>query len=221
MSDSRHAMANLLFDAGCIAARADEPFRLPSGWASPVYMDCRRLISFPAIRRAIVLQSLTDLRIAGALEGLHSIVGAESSGIAMAAWLAEKLDLPLLYVRKKPVGHKHIEGVLEPGSRVLLVDDMMAAGQSKMRFLRSLIEAGAVVSDLFVVFSYGTFSAEAALAAHGVRVNALAQWSDVLEVAKTRQIFTRAALDELESFLENPVHWSQKHGGIGAAPTFS
>ncbi len=211
-------VASLLIDSGCVSARSEEPFQLPSGWATPVYMDCRRLISHPAARRAIVS---AGLRRSGALDGVEVVAGGESSGIALAAWWADALGLPMLYVRKKPVGLSHVEGVVQRGSRVLLVDDLMAAGQSKLSFLRSLADAGAVVTDLLVVFSYGTFDAEDLVTRHGVRVHALATWADVLSVAMQRNALPEKVLNELSSFLQDPSRWSQAHGGISRSPTFA
>src|SRR3546814_13334848 len=102
----------------CVTARTDEPFRLPSGWASPVYIDCRRLISFPAVRRDIVRRAQVLLQAKGALDGVASVVGGEASGIALAAGLAGALDLPLQSVRKMHVGESQAEGVLQAGSKV-------------------------------------------------------------------------------------------------------
>src|SRR5512134_874680 len=150
-------VARALLRAGCVTLKSDEPFRLPSGWASPVYMDCRRLISFPEIRRKIVSLGVGLLRARGCLNGVASIAGGEASGIALAAWFAEALDLPLQYVRKKPAGGSQIEGVIQTGERVVLVDDVMAGGRSAVKFCRALAAAGAVVRDVFVVFDYGTF----------------------------------------------------------------
>ncbi len=214
-------IASLLIDAGCVSARSDEPFRLPSGWASPVYMDCRRLISYPEVRRAIVSASLSRLRSAGALDAVDSIAGGEASGIALAAWMAEALNLPMQLVRKRPVGLSHVEGVVQPGSRVLLVDDLMAAGQSKITFIRALADTKAVVKDLLVVFSYGTFDADAMLVQQGVRVHALTTWSDVLAVANKRNVLPLHARQELALFLQNPGQWSQIHGGISRPSYFS
>ncbi len=207
------AVAAALLDAGCVSARRDEPFRLPSGWASPVYIDCRRIISFPALRRRVVDEGLARLRAAGALDGIDAVVGGEASGIALAAWMADALDLPLHYVRKKAAGQSQVEGVLRVGDRLLLVDDMMAGGQTKLRFCRALAAAGAQVRDLFIVFDYGTFPTQALLDPLGVRVHALACWRDVLEVARERQSFAPAILKELQDFLEDPAAWSQAHGG--------
>ncbi|TAL78248.1 MAG: orotate phosphoribosyltransferase [Burkholderiaceae bacterium] len=213
--DSRTVAAALL-DSGCVMTRTDEPFRLPSGWASPVYMDCRRLISFPAVRRDLVSRGLRLLQEHDALNGVAAVAGGEASGIALAAWMAEALDLPLAYVRKKQAGQTRIVGVIKPGDKVIMVDDMMAAGHSKLAFCRALAAAGAVVQDLFVVFDYGTFPTHHILDTLNVRIHALATWRDVLAVARERGDLNVKALSELEEFLHDPGRWSQAHGGIAA-----
>lgn len=216
-SDAKTVAAALL-DAGCVTARSDEPFRLPSGWASPVYIDCRRLISFPALRRDLVRRAQALLQARGALDGIDSVVGGEASGIALAAWLAESLNLPLQYVRKKQVGQSQVEGVLQPGSKALLVDDMMAGGQSKLRFCRALAANQVQVNDLFIVFDYATFPTEQLLGPMGVRVHSLATWRDILAVAQERKDFSQAELDELAEFLRDPAAWSARRGGRGSYP---
>ncbi len=209
------AVAAVLLDAGCVKARTDEPFRLPSGWASPVYMDCRKLISFPAVRRDLVSRGLQLLEERGALKGVASVVGGEASGIALAAWIAEELNLPMQYVRKKQAGQSQIEGLIKPGDKVLLVDDMMAAGHSKVKFCRALAAAGAIVQDLFIIFDYDSFPTGRLMSPLGVAVHALATWRDVLAVARERDDLDARVLDELEEFLSDPPRWSQAHGGLG------
>lgn len=208
------SVAGKLIDAGCVSVRTDEPFRLPSGWASPVYMDCRRLISFPAFRRELVGHAVELLKARGCLEGLASVVGAESSGIALAAWIAEALDLPLAYVRKRPAGKSQIEGVIRPGDKVLLIDDLMAAGHSKAGFCSALASVGAQVADVFVIFDYGCFPTGPLLASFGIEVHALATWRDVLRAAEERG--NLELIRELQEFLNDPPAWSQAHGGRGA-----
>lgn len=210
------AVAAKLIDAGCVSMRTDEPFRLPSGWASPAYIDCRRLISFPALRRELVASAVAQLERAGVTGGVQSVAGGEASGIALAAWIAEALALPLQYVRKRAVGHRQIEGVLRSGDHVLLVDDMMAAGHSKISFAAALRAAGATVQHVFVVFDYGTFDAADTLASLGLQTHALANWTDVLQVARQRGDFPPAALAELDAFLKAPSAWSKAHGGKSA-----
>jgi len=215
----RQKVARILFDTGCVQFKADEPFRLPSGWASPIYMDCRKLISYPAIRRELLGQCLALLRERG-LTGFDSVAGAETSGIAFGALLADALDLPMQYVRKKPRGFgpaTQVEGVLKPGGRVLLVDDVMAGGQSQVSFCRALAAAGAPVKDAFVIFDYGAFPTAELLAPLGVTVHALANWRDMLALARDNGALPAPALAELEEFLRDPVKWSRAHGGIPSA----
>jgi orotate phosphoribosyltransferase len=156
------------------------------------------------------------LRVRGCLEGVSAIAGGEASGIAPAAWLAEALELPLLYVRKKPVGRSQVEGVVAQGDHVLLVDDLMAAGHSKLRFADALREAGAVVKEVFTIFDYGTFDAQTLLAARGLRSHSLSNWADDLSVIGETELVAAAQIAELEQFLADPPSWSQAHGGISA-----
>lgn len=220
--DLSSSVGQALLDAGCVKFRTDEPFRLPSGWASPVYIDCRRLISFPRLRRALIQRGLALLRDRNRLAAIDAVVGAESSGIAFGAWMAEALALPLLYARKEAKGlgpASQIEGAINTGDRVLLVDDMMAAARSKRIFCEALDAAGAVVTDIFVVFDYGTFPTESVLAPWQAEVHALANWQDVLQAARASARVDRRALDELQRFLADPARWSLDHGGIGASET--
>ena len=211
------SVAKALIEARCVQFRVDEPFRLPSGWASPVYMDCRRLISFPRLRHDLVCEALLLLHDRKCLEGIDGIVGGEASGIAFAAWIADALRLPLQYVRKRARGlgsATQIEGIVEPGDRVLLVDDLMAAGESKREFCRALNEAGARVSDIFVVFDYGVLPTSDVLKPWGVTVHSLCNWHDVLAAAKAESLIDDRAIDELEIYLRDPIAWSHAHGGI-------
>lgn len=216
-AEAARLAAHALLDAGCVKVRTDEPFRLPSGWASPVYMDCRRFVSFPAIRRELVTLSLDLLGARGCLKGLTSIAGGESSGIALAAWLCGALDLPLECVRKKPIGRTQIEGVIAPGDRVLLVDDLMAGGHSKVKFCRALLAVGAVVTDVFVIFDYATFPTNDLLRPFNVTVHSIATWRDVLAAAREMGSFETRVLTEIDEFLTDPPYWSQAHGGIGTS----
>ncbi|CAN5681693.1 orotate phosphoribosyltransferase [soil metagenome] len=185
-------------------------------------MDCRRIIAFPSLRRRLVATGLARLREAGALTDVKGVVGGESSGIALAAWIADSLELPLHYVRKKAAGQSQVEGALTAGEKVLLVDDMVAAGNSKVRFIRALHAEAAKVSDVFVVFDYGTFGNDELLRPFGVTLHALADWNDVLAVARELPEggggVSAAGLDELQEFVADPSAWSLNHGGFGRQP---
>jgi len=211
------SVSRMLLDAGCIRFRSDEPFRLPSGWTSPVYIDCRRLISYPASRRTLVRQGLELLRERERLPGIDVIAGGESSGIAFAAWIADALDLPMVYVRKEARGigpAAQVVGSIRPGDKVLLVDDMMAAGRTKAAYCEALSSAGAAVQDIFVLFEYGTFPTDAILSKWNPGLHSLAKWTDILDELERSREFSENQFAELRDFLSDPPKWSSVHGGI-------
>ena len=127
------------------------------------------------------------------------------------------------YIRKKPKGfgrNAQIEGDVVEGARTLLVEDLTTDGKSKINFVQALRDAGARVSDTFVVFHYGIFpQSRTNMANMGVRLHALATWWDVLRVAKDNNYFDTHTLGEVEKFLNNPVDWSGAHGGVAEYPS--
>jgi orotate phosphoribosyltransferase len=212
--------AKMLLEVEAVRFMTDKPFIFTSGWASPVYTDCRRLISFPRVRRTLIdFGTATVMRDAG-FEQFDAVAGGETAGIPFAAWIADRLGLPMLYVRKKSKGfgrNSQIEGHLVEGQRVLLVEDMTSDGRSKINFCNALREAGAKVEHVLVFFFYDIFpEAPKILGDLGVTLHSLATWWDVLAVAKASGKFDPAKLAEVEKFMHDPAAWSKDHGGISA-----
>jgi orotate phosphoribosyltransferase len=212
--------AKMLLEVEAVRFMADKPFIFTSGWASPVYTDCRRLISFPRVRQTLIdFGTATIMRDAG-FEQFDAVAGGETAGIPFAAWMADRLALPMLYVRKKAKGfgrNAQIEGHLAEGQRVLLVEDMTSDGRSKINFCNALREAGAKVEHVLVFFFYDIFpEAPKILGDLGVTLHSLATWWDVLAVAKASGKFDAAKLAEVEKFMHDPAGWSKDHGGISA-----
>lgn len=208
--------AQILLETKSVLFNAREPFIFTSGRASPVYTDCRRLISFPEERGILMDFGASLLRTKA--DGVDLVAGGETAGIPYAAFIAERLNKPMLYVRKKPKGFgrmAQIEGVMdEPGKRVVLVEDMQTDGASKKVFIDALREAGAVVEHSFVIFHYGIFPASAEnMKAAGVTLHALTTFWDILAVAREKNYFDAQTLDEVEKFLHEPDRWSAAHGG--------
>lgn len=211
------ATARMLLEIGAVHFRADEPYKLTSGLASPVYIDCRKLISYPRIRAALMdFACSVVLRDAG-FEKFDAVAGGETAGIPFAAWIAERLGLPMQYVRKKPKGFGRdalIEGDLAEGQRVLLVEDLTTDGGSKIRFCEALRAAGAEVTDTLVIFYYDIFPQTAEkMAANGLALHYLATWRDVLEASRAGGHFDERTLGEVEAFLNEPLTWSAANGG--------
>jgi orotate phosphoribosyltransferase len=213
--------AKMLIEVEAVRFMADKPFIFTSGWASPVYTDCRRLISFPRVRRTLVEFGAATIEREVGFEQFDAVAGGETAGIPFAAWMADRLMLPMQYVRKKPKGfgrNAQIEGHIEPGDRVLLVEDMTTDGRSKVNFCKALRGAGAVVEHCFVVFFYDIFpEGKQILSDLGVTLHALATWWDVLEAAKSSGRFDKAKLKEAEKFMKDPAGWSKAHGGASQA----
>jgi orotate phosphoribosyltransferase len=214
-------IARLLLEEGAVQIARERPFFLAAGWASPVYVDCRVLIGNPAARRVVTAcaaEALTSTFAAGEIE---IVAGAETAGIPFAAWLAETLDLPLAYVRKRALGigrNAQVEGANVENRRTLLVDDLTTDGASKVNFARGLRTAGADVRDALTIFYNGIFPGVAErLQAENLKLLPLSTWDDILRVDDGRSLSAddRALLDE---FRRDPMAWSTRHGGRGATP---
>jgi orotate phosphoribosyltransferase len=213
--------ARMLLETEAVHFRADVPFILTSGLASPVYIDCRKLISFPRVRGALMDFAAARALDSGGFARFDAVAGGETAGIPFAAWIAERLGLPMLYVRKKPKGFgrdARIEGALEEGANVLLVEDLTTDGGSKLAFADALREAGAQVTDTLVIFFYDVFpDARDRLAGHGLALHHLASWRDVLAAARAGdhpgRSFDAKTLDAVGAFLSDPYGWSAANGG--------
>jgi len=215
-------VARILMEIGAVNFRPEEPYVLTSGWVSPVYIDCRKVISFPRARKEIIGHACRMITDKIGFESLDAIAGGETAGIPYAAWLAEALELPMLYVRKKPKGfgrNARIEGDPRPGQRVLLVEDLATDGASKINFIGALREAGLSANHALVVFFYGVFPGALKLLEESeVNLHYLATWWDVLEAAEDGAYFERDTIQDVRDFLHDPVEWSVQHGGRGPDP---
>jgi orotate phosphoribosyltransferase len=224
-SDLRHAAgeeaARILIEIGAVNFRPSEPYILTAGWASPVYIDCRKLIAYLAQRRRVIELGVELIERDIGAGAIDLVAGGETAGIPYAAWISDSLDRPMLYVRKQPKGfgrHAQIEGDLEDGKRVLLVEDLATDGGSKINFIDALRLGGGVVTDIFVVFYYRAFpGAEETMKKAGTTLHYLADWHDVLAAAEAGKYFSDDEIAGVRDFLANPVAWSAAHGGKAAA----
>jgi orotate phosphoribosyltransferase len=203
----------MLLEIRAVHFNAETPFTLASGLPSPTYIDCRRLISFPRIRSVLMdFMAVTVMRDAG-FEAFDNVAGGETAGIPFAAMVAERLALPMTYVRKKPKGYgrnARIEGAMSEGQRVLLVEDLTTDGGSKLSFVDAIRETGATCAHTAVVFYYGIFPETVdTLARHGVALHYLCTWWDVLAEARGQGTFDAATLSEVEAFLTSPRPWQE------------
>lgn len=216
--DIGRQVARMLLEIEAVHFRA-EPYMLTSGMASPVYIDCRKLISYPRIRSACMDYACAVLAQDAGYERFDAVAGGETAGIPFAAWIAERLGLPMQYVRKKPKGFgrdARIEGSISEGQRVLLVEDLTTDGGSKVSFVNAIREAGAECAHTIVVFYYDIFpDVPAKLGEQGIQLHYLATWRDVLAEARAGGYFAADVMDQVEAFLDKPLEWSAANGGKG------
>ena len=212
-ADIARLTARMLLEIEAVHFNAAEPFTLASGLPSPTYIDCRKLISFPRIRSTLMdFLAVTVMRDAG-FEAFDNIAGGETAGIPFAALVAERMALPMSYVRKKPKGYgrnARIEGAMSEGERVLLVEDLTTDGGSKLSFVDAIRDTGATCGHTAVIFYYGIFpETEKTLGDHGVALHYLCTWWDVLAEARAQGTHSAAELDEIEVFLNDPRKWQE------------
>ena len=204
--------AGMLIEAGAVDFNAETPFTFSSGRQAPTYVDCRRLISFPRIRATLMdFLTVTIMRDAG-FEAFDNIAGGETAGIPFSALIAERMALPMTYVRKKPKGYgrnARIEGLMTEGQRVLLVEDMTTDGGSKLSFVDAIRDTGATCDATALIFFYDIYEGVTEkLSDHGVQLIYLCTWWDILAEAKARQAFDPKTLETVESYLHDPASWS-------------
>jgi orotate phosphoribosyltransferase len=211
--------ARMLLEIKAVNFEVENPYKLASGLITPSYIDCREIISYPAARGAMVDFLVATVQRNVGFEAFDSVAGGETGGIPYGAWMADRMGLPMQYVRKKPKGYgknSQVEGVLKEGQRVLLAEDMTTDGGSKIKFVQAIRDAGGVCNHTALIFFYDIFpNTRENLAEHGITLHYLATWHDVLAEAKAGDYFDVKTLDEVEKFFADPLAWSLAHGGIG------
>ncbi len=208
-------IATLLWDANAIHIGRAQPFILAAGWASPVYVDCRRLIDAPAHRQKVT--EIAVQYISQRLQGVSfdAIVGTETAGLPFAAWIADALSMRLRYVRKRPLGigcNSQVEGGDVAGLNVLIMDDQTTDARGKVAFARGLRTAGARVQHVLTIFYHDAFpGANERLEQADLKLHTLTRWTNILETSVGRLDASDRKL--IENFLSDPVDWSGRNGG--------
>ena len=212
-------LAELLVDLDVVKVASDQPFFYTSGWASPIYLDTQALLSNVNARKQTMSCARDMLKDVIEQQQISAIVGAESSGVAYAAWMAQTFELPLLFLRKKPVGwgmKAQIEGQFNEGDRVLLVDDVTTDGKSKVDACLALRKSGLIMDHAFVLIHFGIYPYTGAmLKDHDLQMNSLMDWPTLFNVFRQRNTLPATKLASIEAFTRDPVKWSVQHGGIG------
>jgi orotate phosphoribosyltransferase len=222
MSEVSKKVAEMLLATQSIAVYKDKPFVFVSGRISPVYIDCRKLLSFAPEREYIVtaLAKMAETDIG--LNNIDVVAGGETAGIPYASFVSHLIKKPMIYIRKQPKGYggtKQIEGILEAGQRVLMVEDLITDGLSKMRFNIGIRGAGAKTTHCLCVFDYASdrlnlHEGKINLAKNGIDLHVLANWDDVLDTGLSKSYFSEESSRHILDFLKEPENWGRKMGFV-------
>ena len=199
----REQIAEALLNIGAVELRPDEPFTWSSGMKSPIYCDNRLTMSYPEIRREIA-QGLAEL-IRSHYPEAEVIAGTATAGIPHAAWVSERLGLPMVYVRSKPKNHGRgnlIEGKITAGQKAVVIEDLISKGGSCLQAAEALKEAGVEVLGVAAIFSYGLPQAKEALDGAGVPFHTLTDFPALTEAAEKQGKISREQLPALKEWHE-------------------
>ena len=206
-------IAKILINIKSVNFSFKDYYTLTSGLKSPVYVDCRKIISFTKERDFIVNKAIEYLNEKGLENDL--IAGGETAGIPYAAFISQKLKKPMLYIRKKPKGfgiNKQIEGQFEKNQSTLLVEDLATDGGSKINFVNAIHEAGLKVTDIFVIFYYDIFNFKKSdLFKLNVKIHSLCTWKDIVAYLEKNNVYSEAEIKSLKEFLNDPVGWRKRN----------
>jgi len=202
------AIAKDLLKIKAVKLSPNEPFTWASGLKSPIYCDNRLTISYPEIRTQIA-KGIAEL-IKDKWPDAEVIAGTATAGIPHAAWIAQELNLPMVYVRSKPKDHgrgKQIEGVLTPGAKTVLIDDLISTGGSVLKAVAAAKNEGADVIGVAGIFSYQLAAADTNFEEAGLEFVTLTNYSELLEAAIKEDYVSADQKSILEKWRQDPANW--------------
>lgn len=210
MSRAVDEIAAALLDTGAFLVRPEQPFRLTSGLYAPFYVNCRLILSQPEARA----QAAAALAATVPQPGATAIAGGVTAGVPYATLVADRLALPMVYVRTEAKAHGtagRIEGGDVAGEHVHLIEDLISTAGSILAFTHALRDAGAEVEGVSVLFSRAGASAQRALEEAGLALTAICDLDTLLGVALGRGRIDEQGLGEVRAFLADPEGWSARH----------
>ncbi len=211
--NDREEVAEILINIESIKFSFEKPFTLTSGLKSPVYVDCRKIISH--IKERNIILNLANKYFKKNNITFDILAGGETAGIPYASILSEQLQKTMIYIRKKSKGfgkNQQIEGRFEKGQKSILIEDLATDGGSKIIFINAMREAGLIVEDIFVIFYYDIFDfKKSPLSKMNVKMHSLCSWSDIIKIIEKRNLFNNENIKHLKNFLLKPDEWRKEH----------
>lgn len=202
--------AKSLMEIKAVLLRPENPFTWASGWKSPIYCDNRKILSYPEIRER-VCRSMADI-IKAKYPDVEVIAGVATGAIAHGYLVAHLLGKPFCYVRPKPKDHgtgSQIEGLLEPGAKVVIVEDLISTGMSSLAAKNALVNAGADIMGMVAIFSYNFNQARKAFEDANVELTTLSNYDTLVEVAHETGYIKESDIEVLKEWRFSPSTWGK------------
>lgn len=209
MEETEKWLAEELLKIKAVLLRPSEPFTWASGWHSPIYCDNRRILSYPELRSKVAL-ALAD-RAMELFPGAEVVAGVATGAIAHGVLAADRMRKPFVYVRPKPKDHgtgSQIEGILKPGAKVVVIEDLISTGASSLAAVKALRDAGAEVLGMTAIFTYGFDVAEEAFRKAGVKLSTLSDYQALITSAISEGYVTEADEEVLRKWRLSPSDWN-------------
>lgn len=200
--------AELLLQIKAIKLDPQQPFTWASGWRSPIYCDNRIILSYPQVRNFV--RSSMAKQVEELYGKADVIAGVATGAIGIGMLVAEYLNLPFAYVRPEAKKHgrqNQIEGKVDSGARVVVIEDLISTGQSSLNAVTALEEAGAQVKGMIAIFTYGFSVAETNFGQHQIELHTLSNYDHLLEVALKTNYINQAEADILKDWRRDPANW--------------
>ncbi len=210
MNDTALKVAEFLLQIKAIKLNTTEPFSWASGWKSPIYCDNRKTLSYPPIRTYIRQQFVAQINEHFGAPDI--IAGVATGGIAPAALIAQQLELPMVYVRSSSKGHglqNQVEGVIEKGQKVIVIEDLISTGMSSLNAVEALRATGAEVIGMAAIFTYGFDVAKENFKQYDCPLVTLTDYENLLEVALKSNYIKEDEVKSLKDWRFNPSQWKQ------------
>lgn len=210
MNKVSETIAKILLELNAVSLNVKKPFRYASGILSPVYTDCRVLMAYPDKRRDI-----RDLYINAILESgvaFDVVAGTATAGIPHAAWIADKLNLPMVYVRGKAKDHGKenlMEGIIKNGQKAIVIEDLISTGESAINSVDAVRGAGGHVSYVFSIITYGMKKAEDSFKEHNLKLISLTNFQDLVEMAPEMGYIKEEERQIILEWIADPVSWGK------------
>lgn len=213
MNQIAEKVAQILLELNAVTLNVKEPYRYASGMVGPVYIDNRILMSYPKERQLIRDLYIDAIKATG--EQFDLIAATATAGIPHAAWIADKTNLPMVYVRSNAKDHgkgNKIEGLVKKGQVTAVIEDLVTTGESAVTTAEAVKKAGGEVTYIFAIITYGMKRSEENFEINKLKLIALSNFNDVIETAEKLGKITKNEKDIIFDWFADPISWGKKMG---------